>query len=565
MPASPKNPFHQHRGVKKLREVSYQKIAMWGALFFLAVFILLNCLVVLKLHVPSADGSDVIKDVGGGHPSVTNTAARKALQQSSSSATTNDGNNKDVQCHFRQYPPRRYYGLQKLEQPDFLTAVEYVYGKYPIMVTPSLLPQKQDDYRNQGKLCVDQSEWLPADKNDRTKELPFADGTNPSILTLERLEKDESHEYAGMVQELQQMGGAFVATICMTDSQCAYQDTPQEVQQFKLSKDTKATVVQTLLLILDDKFQTLLQTTIWLERDAPWGRKFKRPARNPDGKTFERVPMAMDDARLFIHLDKVWVSFREGRGFGYEQQVLNEIHLDLVEDNNDNNPQPKKKLMATIKASETASFCCGRNMALMEHLDDPTQLQSLTWADPVTVIDVDDKRKGKSDTSTTGNNAQPAQPRRLQEETKKKSHFHGTNAFMVYLPKSDEFLGIGHFHRPPGRDAFNPYARFGHHYTHTFFTISSKPPFRLTRLSQEFVLPSKSNILQDEDAEIIQFLSGLEVITNNNKDYAVIAYGINDCEGAAVYLEMDRVNQLLQPVEVGKEVVDLMQPLEKRS
>ena len=31
----------------------------------------------------------------------------------------------------------------------------------------------------------------------------------------------------------------------------------------------------------------------------------------------------------------------------------------------------------------------------MEHLEDPTQLQSLTWADPVTVIDVQDGRKNQ--------------------------------------------------------------------------------------------------------------------------------------------------------------------------
>eukprot|EP00797_Seminavis_robusta_P012805 Sro19_g013680.1 n/a (269) ;mRNA; r:158109-158915 len=259
---------------------------------------------------------------------------------------------------------------------------------------------------------------------------------------------------------------------------------------------------------------------------------------------------ALDDARLFIHLNKLWVSYREGPNFGYEKQVLNEIHMAMT--------AAGGQLTATLKASESASFCCGRNMALMEHLDDPTQLQSLTWADPVTVIDVDDGRKQTA----------PKQRQLAESKKKKKSHFHGTNAFMVYLPKTQEFLGIGHFHRPSGRDAFNPYARFGHHYTHTFFTISSKPPFRLLRLSAEFVLPSKSKILGSDDADIIQFLSGLEVITTTTasgakKDYAVIAYGINDCEGAAVYLSMNKVNQLLRPVPEGKEVVDLMEPLKQ--
>ena len=168
-------------------------------------------------------------------------------------------------------------------------------------------------------------------------------------------------------------------------------------------------------------------------------------------------------------------------------------------------------------------------MALMEHLENPKQLQSLTWADPVTVVDVDDGRSGSS------SNTAAEQKRRLLAAKKRKSHFHGTNAFMVYLEDRDEFFGIGHFHRPSNRDAYNPYARHGHHYTHTFYTISSRPPFRLTRLSQEFVFPSKSKILQDDDADVIQFMAGLEVVKrDNDKEYAAIAYGINDCEAAAV-------------------------------
>ena len=314
-----------------------------------------------------------------------------------------------------------------------------------------------------------------------------------------------------------------------------------------MSSDEKATVVHTVLLILDDQFHSLLQTTIYLQRDAPWGKRLKKAAPDPNQKGgYELITRALDDARLFIHLDKLWVSYRDGPSWGYEDQVLNEIHMEFAATGETG------KFTATMKASESVSFCCGRNMALMEHLDNPKQLQSLTWADPVTVVDVQDGRTAS------------ATARRRLEEKKRKSHFHGTNAFMVYLPDRDEFFGIGHFHRPSGRDAFNPYARFGHHYTHTFFTINSRPPFRLTRLSQEFVLPSKSRILQDEDADIIQFLSGLEVVKKDNgKEYAVIAYGINDCEGAAVYLNMDRVNQLLLPVEPGKEVVDLMKPIEK--
>jgi len=113
-----------------------------------------------------------------------------------------------------------------------------------------------------------------------------------------------------------------------------------------------------------------------------------------------------------------------------------------------------------------------------------------------------------------------------------------------------ELLGMAHFHRPPDRDE-NPYARFGHHYTHALFTIPAYPPFRLKRMSAEFVLPS---IHHPNDAEIIQFMSGLEV----THDHVVIAYGINDCEGAAVRIPRDVVENMLQDVPEGKQVMDIM-------
>jgi hypothetical protein len=125
---------------------------------------------------------------------------------------------------------------------------------------------------------------------------------------------------------------------------------------------------------------------------------------------------------------------------------------------------------------------------------------------------------------------------------------------MLYLPHTKEYLGIGHFHRPPGRKK-NPYARFGHHYAHAFFTIPSQPPFYLKRLSPEFVLPSHA---KKEDAEIIQFLSGLELVDDST---IVIAYGINDCEGAATHVKLDQVDAMLRDVPKGKEVVDVMETL----
>jgi hypothetical protein len=86
--------------------------------------------------------------------------------------------------------------------------------------------------------------------------------------------------------------------------------------------------------------------------------------RMPDGITYRKEPRAFDDARLFLNTnDEVWVSFREGKDFGWDKQVIMEIKMEWRADNNNNNNNDQ--WTATVVASETASFCCGRNMALM--------------------------------------------------------------------------------------------------------------------------------------------------------------------------------------------------------
>ncbi len=183
------------------------------------------------------------------------------------------------------------------------------------------------------------------------------------------------------------------------------------------------------------------------------------------------------------------------------------------------------------------------------------QLQSLTWVDPITVVNVDDGRQ-KAAVSQQRRRRLSRKDKHANGPKKIKSHIHGTNAFMVYLEDTHEYLGLGHFHRPADRDP-NQYARFGHHYTHTLFTISGSAPYRLQRISPEFVLPASYD---KTDGEIIQFTSGLEMAYHDPK-LLVMAYGINDCEGAAMYVDLDYINSLLRPVEEGKEVVDLMKPL----
>jgi hypothetical protein len=409
-------------------------------------------------------------------------------------------------CSFRHYPDRRYYGLPNADQPEFLSHAEYIYGEPPIVLQETNLRQK---------LCVNQTEWLDGEKD--ANKLPFADGTNPSILHIDRLKTTAHYD------ELRELGVTYVATICMTNSQCQWNDTPQEVLEYKLSTRDKPNTVRTLFLLLDDNFQVLKETTIIFERDALWGNQKVKPTLKENGSKLKTEIRALDDARLFVYQNRLWVSFRDGRAFGYDKQVLNPLHISIDR--------------VLFRASETLSFCCGRNMALMTPSDHT--LQSLTWVDPVTVVDVH-----------TVQNVTETHRRLVEARLAiKKSHIHGTNAFMVPYGQ-DELLGMAHFHRPFNRDE-NAYARFGHHYTHAFFTITANTPFRLKRLSAEFVLPSSHHA---NDAEIIQFISGLEC----HDDQVVLAWGINDCEGAAGTISVDAVNRLLRDVPDGKEVVDFM-------
>jgi hypothetical protein len=245
----------------------------------------------------------------------------------------------EPQCPFREYPNRRYYGWNRPTQPDFLKDAEYIYGESPIMlqINDSNLP------KSHGKLCVDQTEWQPTDDGP-----PFADGTNPSLILLDRM---KNHP---LYSQFKQSGAKYIATLCMTNSQCAWNDTPDEKATYGISDRPGPVTVRTLLLLLDANFRTLRETTIHLERNAPWGKKTKME-QLPDG-TYLKEPRAFDDARLFLNAnDQVWVSFREGKDFGWDKQVIMEIKMDWTAD----------KWTATVAASETASFCCGRNMALM--------------------------------------------------------------------------------------------------------------------------------------------------------------------------------------------------------
>jgi hypothetical protein len=215
-------------------------------------------------------------------------------------------------------------------------------------------------------------------------------------------------------------------------------------------------------------------------------------------------------------------------------------------------------------------------MALLEHSweenqpSSQSQLYALTWVDPVTVEKVDttpNEQRKTTNQQKRQNQKRPSPPipkkRRLATTASiHKSHIHGTNAFMVPVPEeSGVYLGVAHFHRPNDRRP-NVYARFGHHYTHAFYTVKPGESLStLVSLSPEFVLPSFHN---PDDAEIIQFVSGLEIIQVQGNDddettpVVLLAYGINDCEAAITTIDWKAVQTFLRPVAPGKQVVDFM-------
>jgi len=244
-------------------------------------------------------------------------------------------------CELRKYSPRRYYGLPAKNQSDFLQNTEYIYGEYPILLAQEKLT----------KLCVDQSEWL---KNSQS--LPFADGTNPSILHLDRMSHLREYDH------FKEMGVTYLATVCMTNSQCQWGATERETKEFNLSTQDNPDTLQTLLLLLDADFQQLSQASIVMERDAEWGRKkLKAQPLNEQKTKFGTMMRPLDDARLFVNHDEIWVSYRDGPNFGYDKQVLNPLHFDNLVNDKEEKPQ------IIIRASESTTLCCGRNMALINN------------------------------------------------------------------------------------------------------------------------------------------------------------------------------------------------------
>ena len=275
------------------------------------------------------------------------------------------------------------------------------------------------------------------------------------------------------------------------------------------------------------------------------------------------------------------------------EQIQNPIHLEKINDT---------EFRAVIKASESFSVCCGRNIAFISEVPSDEKsgnLQALTWVDPVTTEEIGNPSvtsRVLSDVSYLHHDGR----RRLGNT--KRSSIHGTNGYLIPLHGTNELLGVAHFHRPEDRKQ-SDYAKHGHHYSkwhhcnrptsievsqltsnsysissflftpraaHAFFTLeqkqgsdtkgSNEKKFALKRLSNEFVFmaPSSRN---DYTGDVIQFASGLDLVGSDKDGKLMISYGINDCESAIVFLQMEKVQELLLPVEEGTDVVHFMKKL----
>ncbi|KAL7536481.1 hypothetical protein ACHAWF_005476 [Thalassiosira exigua] len=533
-------------------------------------------------------------------------------------------------CAFRSYPSTRLYGLSSKPQPKFLSETAYIRGQWPIIINPTENDEtpggKNSRQSTPVKVCLDTTSWENLIDKDGKERLPFTDGHNPSVVSLapnpyghERLDPAHLKPLASGIPQHDSLESLFLGVTIFGGGQCKFGFSPGEVDDYRFSqRDDPTGGKRTVVAVLAPQdsaelspFQTIAQATLLLERDEKYGTSRRRaiqPEKSNSG--FARMHQEFDDPRLFFHLGMIWILYRNGPLFGYNDQIHNPIHFEEASPADIANGA---KFVAYVKASETVRVGGGRNIALIS--EEPTgrkengdvewasnpSLKALTWVDPVTVRDdiktqvveakLNARRLLESGLEIGNKVAQTISPmlsdRPLSEHHHSTQHrrlgskpsssnIHGTNGYMVPLSSSGELFGIAHFHRPENRKS-SQFALHGHHYTHVFFTIARQDdgnandvasrPFKLRRLSNEFVFRTNSipagHTHPPADGDIIQFASGLDVVGSDVDGQLILSYGINDCEGGVITLSMVKIQEMLLEVDPGQEVVDLMEYAKK--
>ena len=137
-------------------------------------------------------------------------------------------------------------------------------------------------------------------------------------------------------------------------------------------------------------------------------------------------------------------------------------------------------------------------------------------------------------------------------------HRISTTAHLVHLHDAEGkglLLGVAHIRRGVG-DCINrqcnafkdehlaeaPPFRWGHHYTHFFYSLTPHAPFRILRTSREFCLGSAQD---PDDCESVQFITGLAL---RGETALLMAYGINDCEAKVAELPVKQVLDMMLPL-----------------
>ncbi|CAM9770100.1 unnamed protein product [Discosporangium mesarthrocarpum] len=174
----------------------------------------------------------------------------------------------------------------------------------------------------------------------------------------------------------------------------------------------------------------------------------------------------------------------------------------------------------------------GKNQAFFQVGEGSTARQFvLAWLNPTTVHEI---RGGAIDSKPLPGSgiSHPHMP--------SLEFVHLNGGQLVYLPESEEFLGIGHhiYRKPDGYRLYN---------IHLFYTLSTKPPYPLSRISPEFCFESTS---KKGDCEKRQFAMGMivEKREGGRKTQLLIPYGVNNYEAKLFIMPLREALALLRPV-----------------
>lgn len=456
--------------------------------------------------------SNVVYTTTTASKKITSTTTSTTIWRNTNNTAHHPNNNKVKACSFRFYEyPSRYYGISTNNNdppPLFLEKAKYVYGELPFGLHGDM----------GGKFCVD--------------DVISMDGTNPSIVSIAKLHQTLQHSIRQTFPTAE-----FVVSVTLKyNHQCQHHS---HVRTKPWNREWRR---QVDLLIVDSHMNTLATSTI----RAP-----------PGSTTKNKVTEEQDDGRLFVNQEQqLWIAYKSFRAGLADYQLFAPLRLTFPKD---------QFLFQAELTSAPVRVCCGRNIGVVQSTS--SGLDVLVWPNPVTVSNV----QVVPTTTTKRNNVGGPVVQLSEPATTVKSAdnftsvFHGTSGALISLEER-EFLGIGHFRRHlsgKSEDRNHSYARYGHHYTHAFFTIQQRIDdgnhWTLSKLSPEFVFPSP---YYAEDAEIIQFASGLELVRN---DTLYIGYGKNDCEASYLTLSLQRLYQLLRPIQkIGTQVSDLMDHAEEK-